>query len=98
MQSLLAIGAGGFSGVGLGTGGSKWYYLPEVHTDFIFSIIGEELGLIGTVFTVMLFAVFVWCDIRIVLSLGESFGALLVLGITTMVGVQTLINFFVVMG
>ncbi|MEG1336336.1 MAG: putative lipid II flippase FtsW, partial [Clostridiales bacterium] len=98
VQSLIAIGSGGFTGVGLGAGGSKWYYLPEVHTDFIFALIGEELGFIGTVFTVLLFGVFVWRGIRIALTLEDSFGALLALGITSMVGVQTLINVFVATG
>lgn len=98
VQSLIAIGSGGFAGVGLGAGGSKWYYLPEVHTDFIFALIGEELGFIGSLFTVLLFAVFVWRGIRIALTLEDSFGALLALGITAMIGVQTLINFFVATG
>ncbi|MEG2406813.1 MAG: FtsW/RodA/SpoVE family cell cycle protein, partial [Clostridiales bacterium] len=71
---------------------------PEVHTDFIFALIGEELGFIGTVFTVLLFGVFVWRGIRIALTLEDSFGALLALGITSMVGVQTLINVFVATG
>lgn len=98
VQSLIAIGSGGFTGVGLGYGSSKWYYLPEVHTDFIFSIIGEELGFIGTAFTVLLFAVLIWRGLRIALSLEDTFAALLALGITAMIGVQTLINLFVATG
>lgn len=98
VQSLIAIGSGGFTGVGLGYGSSKWYYLPEVHTDFIFSIIGEELGFIGTTFTVILFGVFVWRGLRIALSLEDTFAGLLALGLTAMIGVQTLINLFVTTG
>lgn len=98
VQSLIAIGSGGITGVGLGNGSSKWYYLPEVHTDFIFAIIGEELGLIGTVFTVLLFAVFVWRGIRIAVRSESSFNSLLALGITCAIGVQTLINIFVATG
>lgn len=98
VQSLIAIGSGGFTGVGLGNGSSKWYYLPEVHTDFIFSLIGEELGLIGTIFTLFLFAVFVWRGVRIALLSEDPFSSLLALGLTATVGVQTLINFFVATG
>ncbi len=98
VQSLIAIGSGGFTGVGLGAGGSKWYYLPEIHTDFIFALIGEELGFIGALFTVMLFAVFIWRGIRVAITLEDTFGALLALGITSLIGVQTLINFFVATG
>ncbi|MBR5329586.1 MAG: FtsW/RodA/SpoVE family cell cycle protein, partial [Firmicutes bacterium] len=98
VQSLIAIGSGGITGVGLGNGSSKWYYLPEVHTDFIFALIGEELGLIGTVFTVFLFAVFVWRGIRIAATAESSFESLLAMGITAMIGVQTLINIFVATG
>lgn len=98
VQSLIAIGSGGFAGVGLGAGGSKWYYLPEVHTDFIFALIGEELGLIGTVFVLLLFAILIWRGIRIAITLEDSFGALLALGITAMLGVQTLINLLVATG
>ena len=98
VQSLIAIGSGGFSGVGLGLGSAKWYYLPEVHTDFIFSLIGEELGFIGSAFTVLLFAVLVWRGLRIALSVEDVFAGLLALGVTAMIGVQTLINFFVATG
>ena len=98
VQSLIAIGSGGVTGVGLGNGSSKWYYLPEVHTDFIFALIGEELGLIGTVFTVFLFAVFVWRGVRIAVHSEDSFQSLLALGLTSMIGVQTLINVFVATG
>ncbi|MGN0962847.1 MAG: FtsW/RodA/SpoVE family cell cycle protein [Clostridia bacterium] len=98
MQSLIAIGSGGITGVGLGNGSSKWYYLPEVHTDFIFALIGEELGLIGTIFTVFLFAVFVWRGIRIAIHGEDPFQSLLALGLTAMIGVQTLINVFVASG
>lgn len=98
VQSLIAIGSGGITGVGLGNGSSKWYYLPEVHTDFIFSLIGEELGLIGTVFTVFLFAVFVWRGVRIAAQSEGAFESLLAMGLTASVGVQTLINIFVATG
>lgn len=98
VQSLIAIGSGGITGMGLGNGSSKWYYLPEVHTDFIFALIGEELGLIGTIFTVFLFAVFVWRGVRIAMHSEDSFQSLLALGLTAMIGVQTLINVFVATG
>ncbi len=98
VQSLIAIGSGGITGVGLGNGSSKWYYLPEVHTDFIFALIGEELGLIGTVFTLLLFAVFVWRGLRIALYCEDGFFSLLAVGLTALTGVQTLINFFVATG
>lgn len=98
VQSLIAIGSGGILGAGLGNGSSKWYYLPEVHTDFIFALIGEELGLLGTVFTVLLFAILVWRGIRVALLCEGTFQSLLALGITSCIGVQTLINIFVATG
>lgn len=98
VQSLIAIGSGGLTGTGLGAGGSKWYYLPEVHTDFIFSIIGEELGFIGAVFVVALFGLLIWRGLRVALSVEDSFASLLALGITVMIGVQTMINLFVATG
>ncbi len=98
VQSLIAIGSGGLTGTGLGAGASKWYYLPEVHTDFIFSIIGEELGFIGAVFTVLLFALLVWRGLRVALSVEDNFASLLALGITVTIGVQTMINLFVATG
>ncbi len=98
VQSLIAIGSGGITGVGLGNGGAKWYYLPEVHTDFIFALIGEELGLIGTVFTVLLFAVIIWRGLRIALFCDDLFLSLLAFGLTALLGTQTLINFFVASG
>ncbi|MBQ1252413.1 MAG: FtsW/RodA/SpoVE family cell cycle protein [Firmicutes bacterium] len=98
VQSLIAIGSGGILGAGLGNGSSKWYYLPEVHTDFIFALIGEELGLLGTVFTVMLFAIVIWRGIRIAMLSEDRFRSLLALGITACIGVQALINIFVATG
>ena len=85
IQSLLAIGSGGFMGVGLGAGGAKWFYLPEQHTDFIFSVLVEELGFLGGAFLILLFLLFTWRGITIALKSEDRFASLLALGITMMI-------------
>lgn len=98
VQSLLAIGSGGFLGVGLGAGRAKTFYLPERHTDFIFSILSEELGFIGGALVIVLFLLFVWRGLKVAVSSPESFGSLLAIGVTSMVGLQAIINLGVVTG
>jgi len=98
VQSLLAFGNGGLSGVGLGAGGSKWYYLPYAHNDFIFSVLGEELGFIGVVFVILLFIVLLWRGLNTAAHADDSFAGLLALGLISSIGVQTLINMGVVTG
>ena len=97
-QSLMALGSGGISGVGLGSGGSKWFYLPERHTDFIFSIIGEELGFLGAAFVVLLIAFIVWRGILISVKAPDMYTSLLALGLISSIGIQSLINLGVVTG
>src|SRR5215470_5240201 len=98
MQSLIAVGSGGFTGVGLMESKQKLFYLPEAHTDFIYAVICEELGFIGAMIVIALFAVYGWRGIRAAFSAPDSFGRLLALGITAMVLCQALINFAVVLG
>src|SRR5204863_4853015 len=98
IQSLIAIGTGGVWGKGLMNGVQKLFYLPEPHTDFIFSVIAEELGLIGASLVVLCCSVVAWRGIRIALRAPDSFGALLALGLTTMVAVQAFVNISVVLG
>jgi len=98
IQSLIAVSTGGISGTGLMEGKQKLFYLPEPHTDFIFSVICEELGLIGAIALVILFAVFLWRGIRVALHTQDMFGKFLVVGITSMVVVQAFINISVVLG
>ncbi len=98
IQSLVAFNEGGFFGRGLGEGQQKLFYLPEAHTDFIFSVIGEELGLIGVVAVIALFALFFWRAIVIGLRCPDLFGRYLAFGLAVFVGVQGLFNFCVVMG
>jgi cell division protein FtsW len=98
VQSLLALGNGGLSGVGLGAGGSKWYYLPERHTDFIFSVLGEELGFIGAFLVILLFVLLLWRGLTAAARAEDPFAGLLALGLTASLGVQTLINLGVVTG
>lgn len=95
-QSLVALGSGGFNGVGLGNGTQKLLYLPEPYTDFIFPIIGEELGFIGTSLVVILFILFVWRAAKIAVHAPDLFGNLLASGLTFMIGLQALINIGVV--
>lgn len=98
IQSLLALGSGGILGLGLGNSRQKFAYLPEPQTDFIFSIIGEELGFLGCLALLLLFAVLVWRGIRIAIYSPDAFGTLLAAGITGMIAVQVLINVGVVTG
>jgi cell division protein FtsW len=98
IQSLIAVSTGGLTGVGLMEGKEKLFYLPEPHTDFIFSVLGEELGLIGCIAVVALFGVFLWRGMRAALRTQDMFGRFLAVGITSMVVVQALINISVVLG
>ena len=95
-QAMLAFGSGGINGLGLGNSRQKMFYLPEAHTDFIFPIIGEELGLIGTVAVLACFMALVACGLIISLRASDLFGQYLGLGTTLMLGLQTLINIGVV--
>jgi cell division protein FtsW len=98
IQSWLALGNGGLFGQGIGGSRQKLFYLPESHTDFIFAIIGEELGFVGAVAIVLLFAILIWRGLRIGLHAPEPFGAFLALGITVLMATQTLVNLGVVTG
>ena len=98
IQSFLALGSGGLLGVGLGDSKQKLFYLPEPHTDFIFAIIGEELGLVGATAIVALFALLIWRGLRAGLRAPDAFGAYLGLGLTVMLATQTLVNLGVVTG
>jgi cell division protein FtsW len=95
-QAMLALGAGGWTGLGLGNGRQKLGFVPEHHTDFIFSIIGEELGLVATMLVVVAFVAIVACGIIIALNSRETFGLLLGSGITFLIGFQAFINIGVV--
>lgn len=96
IQSLYAIGSGGLFGVGLGESKQKYLYIPEPQNDFIFSILAEELGFVGCVIVIILFALFIWRGILIAMKAPDMFGSLLATGITTLVMVQVVINIGVV--
>jgi cell division protein FtsW len=98
LQSLIAVGSGGFTGVGLMESKQKLFYLPEAHTDFIYAVICEELGFIGAMIVIALFVVYGWRGMRAAFSAPDGFGRLLAMGITVMVLSQALINFAVVLG
>jgi cell division protein FtsW len=98
IQSIIAVGTGGVWGKGLMNGVQKLFFLPEPHTDFIYSVISEELGLIGATAVLLCFAVITWRGLRVTLSAADRFGALLALGLTTMVAVQALFNISVALG
>lgn len=98
IQSFYALGAGGVTGLGLGQSRQKTLYMPEPHNDFIFSIIGEELGLIGCLFIIALFIFFVWRGIKVAMKARDSYGTLLAVGITSIIAVQAIINIAVVTG
>lgn len=98
IQSFLALGSGGIWGVGIGQSRQKCYYIPEPHNDFIFAVLGEELGLIGCTFVVTLFILFVWRGIVTAVKAKDTYGTLLATGITSVIAVQALINIAVVTG
>lgn len=95
-QAMIALGSGGWTGLGLGNGRQKLGFVPEDHTDFILSIIGEELGLIATLFILLAFVIIVICGFYIALNAREPFGFLLGSGITLLIGLQAAINIGVV--
>jgi cell division protein FtsW len=92
IQSLIALGSGGWLGVGLGASRQKWSYIPNAHTDFIFAILGEEMGLLGTVTVLGLFAFIAYLGIRIARAAPDRFGMLVASGITVWIAVQALVN------
>ena len=96
IQGLYAIGYGGLFGVGLGDSKQKYLYIPEPHNDFIFSILAEELGFIGCVVVIVLFAIFIWRGILIAMKAPDMFGSLMAIGITSLVAIQVIINIAVV--
>jgi cell division protein FtsW len=95
-QAMLALGSGGWTGLGLGNGRQKMGFVPEHHTDFIFSIIGEELGLVATLLIVLGFLVLVVCGVYIAIHSRDTFGLLLGFGLTFLIGLQAFINIGVV--
>lgn len=98
LQSLIAVGSGGFTGVGLMESKQKLFYLPEAHTDFIFAVICEELGFLGATIVIALFAIYAWRGLRAAFNAPDGFGRMVALGVTAMVLFQALINFAVVLG
>lgn len=98
IQSLIALGSGGLIGLGLGQSRQKYLYLPEQHTDFIFAILGEELGLLGTLTVVSLYFVFAWRGFKIAVEAPDHFGSLLAAGLTAAVVFQALLNMLVISG
>ncbi|HEX9759973.1 MAG TPA: putative lipid II flippase FtsW [Candidatus Acidoferrales bacterium] len=98
LQSLIAVGSGGFTGVGLMESRQKLFYLPEAHTDFIYAVLCEEMGFIGGIILLALFVVYGWRGVRAALAAPDDFGKFLALGVTAMVVGQALINLSVVLG
>lgn len=97
-ESLMSVGSGGIWGVGLGDGRQKLFFLPEAHTDFIFSIIGEELGLLGSVAVIALYAILIWRGLTAAFNAADAFGAYLALGLTSLIGFGACVNLGVAMG
>ena len=96
IQGLYAIGSGGLFGVGLGNSRQKYLYISEPHNDYIFAVLAEELGFVGCVLVILLFAVFIWRGIIISMKAPDMFGSLLACGITALIGFQAIINIAVV--
>jgi cell division protein FtsW len=98
VQAMIAIGSGGVTGVGLGGSVQKVNYLPEAHTDMIFAVVGEELGLVGALFVISLFATFAWAGFTIALRATDRFSQLVAAGTTSLVAGQAVVNLCAVMG
>lgn len=96
IQSLYAIGSGGLFGAGLGESKQKFMYIPEPHNDFIFSVLAEELGFVGCAIVIILFAIFIWRGLLVAIRAKDMFGSLLAVGITSLVGLQAIMNIAVV--
>lgn len=96
IQGLYAIGSGGLFGVGLGQSKQKYLYIPEPHNDFIFAVIAEELGFVGCLIVIALFGVFIWRGMLISMKSKDCFGSLLAIGITSLIGMQAIMNIAVV--
>ncbi len=96
IQSLLAIGSGGILGRGIGMSRQKYLWVPEPHNDFIFSIVCEELGLVGAIIIILLFALLVWRGFTIAMRSADKFGSMLAIGLTFQVGLQAMLNIWVV--
>jgi cell division protein FtsW len=98
IQSLIAVGSGGLAGRGFMSGVQKLFYLPEPHTDFIYAVIGEEFGLVGTTVVMACFMVIAWRGLKISMEAPDRFGAFLAVGLTTMIAVPAFFNISVVLG
>ena len=98
IQSFIAVGTGGVFGKGLMNGVQKLFFLPEPHTDFIYAVIAEELGMIGATVVLICFCVITWRGLRVTLRAPDRFGAFLALGLTTMIAIQAFVNISVVLG
>ena len=98
VQSLIALGSGGVDGVGLGAGRAKWLFLPNAHTDFIFAVIGEELGLVGTLLVLGLFVAFAIVGVRVAVHAPDRFGMLVASGVTVWIVAQAAVNIGGVIG
>lgn len=98
IQSLISVGTGGVFGKGLMQGIQKLFYLPEPHTDFIFAVVGEELGLIGTTVVLICFCVIAWRGLRTAMRAPDSFGSFLAIGLTMMIVLTAFVNMSVVLG
>jgi len=96
VQSLYALGSGGIFGLGLGQSKQKYSYLPDAHNDFILAILGEELGLIGMIFVIVLFAILIWRGIVIATKAPDMFSGLLATGITMLIAVQLVLNIAII--
>jgi cell division protein FtsW len=98
IHSMMAFGTGGIWGVGIGKGFQKLFYLPEPHTDFIFSVVGEELGLLGVLIILGLYLLIVWRGILIARNTADTFASFLAFGLTLAIGLQVCVNMGVTLG
>jgi len=98
IHSLMAFGTGGIWGTGIGKGYQKLFYLPEPHTDFIFSVIGEELGLCGVLVVIGLYLLILWKGIKIAKNAKDYFGSFMAVGITSAIAIQVCVNMGVAVG
>ena len=98
VQSFYAFGRGGLFGTGIGGSSQKLFYLPEAHTDFIFSVIGEELGFVGALIIVLLFSILIWRGFTIAYRAKDPFGTHLAIGLTLLIGIQAFMNMGIAVG